>query len=492
MNAEILINITPMETRVALVENGVLQEVSIERTLKRSVVGNIYRGKVARVMPGMQAAFVDMGLEKAGFIHVDDVHVSDERKTDDIRQLLHDGQGVIVQVAKDPLGSKGARLTSKLSVCSKYLVYIPMEQHIGISQRIETETERERLKSELLLALAEENQTNNTADSQPSSGYIIRTAAEGLSAEELRSDIRFLHRLWKDIRERATITPLASNVFEDLPFHLRALREMTREGVEKIRVDSREAFEKLQSFARKYHPELVSLIEHYPGERPLFYLYSVEDEIEKALDRKVQLKSGGYLVIDQTEAMTTVDINTGAFVGHRNLEETIFKTNLEAAAAIARQLRLRNLGGIIILDFIDMKDREHWRQVSRTLEKALEKDRAKTSVMPTSDLGLIEMTRKRTSESLEHMLCEPCDICKGRGTIKSAETVCYEILREILREARAFECEKFLMLGSQLVIDRLLDEDSANVADLEEFIGRPIQFRVETMYSQEQYDIIPI
>ncbi|MDM3871733.1 ribonuclease G [Porticoccus sp. W117] len=498
MSAEILINITPMETRVALVENGVLQEVAIERTLKRGVVGNIYRGKVVRVMPGMQAAFVDIGLEKAGFIHVDDIHVDaaadgSEQKVEDIRQLLHDGQGVTVQVAKDPLGTKGARLSSKLSVCSKYLVYIPKESHISISQRIEGEAERDRLRAELSTALAEEGDEKIlSAEASPDGGYIIRTAAEGLSADELRRDVHFLQRLWRDIVERAPVTKLASNVFEDLPLHLRTLREMTRDGVEKIRVDSRECYEKMCSFAGKYHPDLLPLIEHYPGERPLFYLYSVEDEIQKALQRKVQLKSGGYLVIDQTEAMTTVDVNTGAFVGHRNLEETIFKTNLEAATAIARQLRLRNLGGIIILDFIDMREKEHQRQVSRTLEKALERDRAKTSVLTTSELGLIEMTRKRTSESLEHLLCEPCEQCHGSGSVKSVETLCYEILREILREARAFECEKFLVLACQPVIDRLLDEESANVADLEEFVGRPIQFRVESMYSQEQYDIIPV
>lgn len=490
MSAEILINITPMETRVAMVENGVLQEVTIERTLKRGVVGNIYRGKVVRAMPGMQAAFVDIGLEKAGFIHVDDIHKPEGCATDDIRQLLHEGQPVVVQVAKDPLGTKGARLTTQLSVCSKYLVYLPQEDHISISQRIENIEERERLKTELASVLEQEKDGSDNSG-QPG-GYIIRTAAEGVAADELRKDIGFLRRLWLDVKERANTTPMGSNVFEDLPLHLRTLREMTRDGVEKIRVDSREAYDGMRSFAKKYHPELVKLIEHYPGERPLFYLYSVEDEIQRALERKVQLKSGGYLVIDQTEAMTTVDVNTGAFVGHRNLEETIFKTNMEAATAIARQLRLRNLGGIIILDFIDMAEKEHQRQVLRILEKSLEKDRAKTTVLGTSDLGLVEMTRKRTSESLEHMLCEPCSICNGSGTIKSAETVCYEILREILREARAFECEKLLVLASPLVIDRLLDEDSANVADLEEFIGRPIQFRVENMYSQEQYDIIPV
>ncbi len=489
MSAEILINVTPMEVRVALVENGVLQEVAVERTKRRGVVGNIYRGKVARVMPGMQAAFVDVGLEKAGFIHVDDIQESSERKTDDIRKLLHEGQAITVQVAKDPIGTKGARLVTHLSICSRHLVYMPREDHVSISQRIEQDDERERLRSELSEAIAGED-----ADTETSSGggYIIRTAAEGVASGELVADIRFLRRLWQDIEAKIKVAAAPSCVYEDLPLYLRALREMTRDGVEKIRVDSREVFEKMQSFAQHYLPELVKLIEYYPGERPLFYLYSVEDEIQKALERKVQLKSGGYLVFDQTEAMTTVDVNTGAFIGHRNLEETIFKTNLEAAAAIARQLRLRNLGGIIILDLIDMVDSEHQRQVLRTLEKALEKDRAKTGVLGTSELGLVEMTRKRTSESLERMLCEPCPLCEGRGSLKSAETVCYEILREILREARAFECEKFLVLTSPVVIDRLLDEDSANVADLEEFIGRPIQFQVDNLYSQEQYDIIPV
>lgn len=489
MSAEILINVTPMETRVALVENGVLQEVAVERTKRRGVVGNIYRGKVARVMPGMQAAFVDIGLEKAGFIHVDDIQMNAESKTDDIRKVLHEGQTITVQVGKDPIGTKGARLGTHLSICSKHLVYMPNEEHISLSQRIEQDDERERLRAELSTAIASQQPPTEAG---VGGGYIIRTAAEGVAAAELSADIRFLRRLWQSIDEKIKASSAPTCVFEDLPLYLRVLREMTRDDVEKIRIDSREAFEKMQSFARQYLPELVKLIEYYPGERPLFYLYSVEDEIQKALERKVQLKSGGYLVFDQTEAMTTVDVNTGAFVGHRNLEETIFKTNLEAAAAIARQLRLRNLGGIIILDLIDMVDPEHQRQVLRTLEKALEKDRAKTSVLGTSELGLVEMTRKRTSESLERMLCEPCPLCDGRGSLKSAETVCYEILREILREARAFECEKFLVVASPLVIDRLLDEDSANVADLEEFIGRPIQFQVDNLYSQEQYDIIPV
>ncbi|MAT52694.1 MAG: ribonuclease G [Porticoccaceae bacterium] len=494
MSSEILVNITPMETRVALVENGVVQEVAVERARRRGIVGNIYKGKVVRVLPGMQAAFVDIGLAKAGFLHADDIvpPPGTERSGGslDIRQLLREGQMVVVQVVKDPIASKGARLTSRLSVSSRYLVYMPEVGHVGVSQRIDTEQERERLKQ--LIAEAQQFVESESGVEPLRDGYILRTAAEGASLDEIRADLVFLHRIWGLIQDRIKSSQTISCLYEDMPLSLRALRDMLRTDVEKVRVDSREVFASMVKFAELVNPDMVHLLEHYPGERPLFYLYSIEDEINRALDRTVQLKSGGYLVIDQTEAMTTVDVNTGGFVGHRNLEETIFKTNLEAAAAIARQLRLRNLGGIIIIDFIDMKDLEHRRQVMRTLEKALERDRAKTGITTVSELGLVEMTRKRTSESLGQILCEPCPVCQGRGRLKSPETVCYDIMREILRESRAFECEKILVLASQVVIDRLLDEDSSNIADLEEFIGRPIQFRVETLYSQEQYDIIPV
>ncbi|MFA5494543.1 MAG: ribonuclease G [Porticoccaceae bacterium] len=498
MSSEILVNITPMETRVALVENGVVQEVAVERARRRGIVGNIYRGKVVRVLPGMQAAFVDIGLAKAGFLHADDIVSAPwlERPSNgggqDIRQLVREGQMVVVQVIKDPIGNKGARLTSRLSVSSRYLVYMPDVSHVGISQRIDTEEERERLRQLLAQALGELAEDEGPEPQGGRHGYILRTVADGASLDEIRGDLHFLHRLWELVSERIKTSRDISCLYEDLPLSLRTLRDMLRPEVEKVRVDSREVFASMVGFAEQVSPEMVPLLEHYPGERPLFYLYSVEDEINRALARQVQLKSGGYLVIDQTEAMTTVDVNTGAFVGHSNLEETIFKTNLEAATAIARQLRLRNLGGIIIIDFIDMLEAEHRRQVLRTLEKALERDRAKTGITTVSQLGLVEMTRKRTSESLGQILCEACPVCEGRGRLKSPETVCYDIMREILRESRAFECERILVLASQVVIDRLLDEDSSNVADLEEFIGRPIQFRVETLYSQEQYDIIPV
>ncbi|MFT7300716.1 MAG: ribonuclease G [Porticoccus sp.] len=491
MSSEILINVTPMETRVALVENGVLQEVGVERALSRGIVGNIYKGKVVRVLPGMQAAFVDIGLDKAGFIHVDEIKkpASDERgsassgKGDDldVRQLLREGQSVVVQVIKDPISAKGARLTTELSVSSRLLVYMPTVDHIGISQQIKDEGERERLRQQLVIVLR---------DSDKDGGYIIRTAAEGVDSTDLVKDVKFLHQLWQHIVEMTKGLKAPAVIYEDLPMFLRSMRDMAQPKVEKIRVDSKKAHSKLCEFARQFNPELESAIEYYSSNRPLFYLYGVEDEINRALDKTVQLKSGGYLVIEQTEAMTTVDVNTGSFVGRHNLEETTFKTNLEAASAIARQLRLRSLGGIVIIDFIDMFGVEHQRQVLRALEKALARDRAKTSIASISALGLVEMTRKRTAKSLGQILCQFCPTCDGRGTVKSAETICYEIFRDILRESRAFEGDKFLVLAAQVVVDRLLEEESFYVADLEEFVGRAIAFQVEPMYSPEQYDII--
>jgi ribonuclease G len=493
MNEEILINIIALETRVALVENGVLQEVYIERERSKGIVGNIYKGNVVRVLPGMQAAFVDIGLERASFLHVSDIFMQDAdgmeqrpgngNAAPDIRSVLREGQSILVQVNKDPLGTKGARLTTHLSISSRFLVYMPQTAHIGISQRIEDEDERNRLKTLVENCITAE-------DMQRAGGFIVRTAAEGAGEQELLADIRFLKRLWRALEERIANNPTPSIVYEDLPLFLRTMRDLVRPTVEKIRIDSSSIYERVVEFARAYIPELNERIELYKSERPLFDLYGLETEIQKALSRKVELKSGGYLIIDQTEAMTTVDVNTGAFVGHRNLEETIFKTNLEAATALARQLRVRNLGGIIIIDFIDMKDPEHRRQVLRTLEKAMERDYAKLSITGVSELGLVEMTRKRTRESLGHMLCESCPVCEGRGSLKSAETVCYQIFREILREARAYDNSKLLVLASQNVVDRLLDEDSAIVADLEEQLGKTIQFQVETMYSQEQFDVV--
>ncbi len=491
MTDEILVNCGLTETRAALIENGMLQEVYIERTSNKGYVGNIYKGKVVRVLPGMQAAFVDIGLDRAGFIHASDIEYTKAEKSADpvhdvpeIQTTLHEGQSLLVQVTKDPIGTKGARLTTQLSVSARYLVYMPNTAHIGVSSKIEEVEERKRLKK-LVEQLAEENKEQYSGG-----GFIIRTVAEGATLEDLRADIPFIYHLWHDLEEEVKNKKAPSLIYEDLPLFMRTIRDLVRDNIEKVRVDSRESFARLEKFAAHYAPEIGGRLEHYPGERPLFDLYGTEEEVQKALDKNVPLKSGGYLIVEQTEAMTTVDVNTGAFVGSRNLEETIFKTNLEAASAIARQLRLRNLGGIIVLDFIDMKETEHQRQVLRTLEKALEKDKAKTGITGVSELGLVEMTRKRTRESLGQMMCETCNVCMGRGVIKSAITVCYEIFREILRDARAYDNNQFMILASQSVIDVLLDEESTNFAELESFIKRKIEFRVESMYTQEQYDIV--
>ncbi|KPW87453.1 RNAse G [Pseudomonas congelans] len=483
MSEEILINITPMESRVAVVENGVLQEVHVERTQRRGIVGNIYKGKVVRVLPGMQAAFIDIGLDRAAFIHASEISMREGPSVESIASLVHDGQSLVVQVTKDPIGSKGARLTTQLSIPSRYLVYMPRTAHVGISLKIEDEAERERLKKVVSDCVALEG-------IKESGGFILRTAAEGAGADEILMDIRYLRRLWDQIGEQIKTVSPPTVIYEDLGLALRTLRDLVSPRIEKIRIDSRETFQKTTQFVAELMPEIADRLEHYPGERPIFDLYGVEDEIQKALERKVPLKSGGYLVVDPAEAMSTIDVNTGAFVGHRNLEETIFKTNLEAATAIARQLRLRNLGGIIIIDFIDMEDGEHQRQVLRTLEKQLERDHAKTNIIGITELGLVQMTRKRTRESLEQVLCEPCHCCAGRGKLKTPETICYEIFREILREARAYQAVGYRVLANQRVVDRLLDEESGNVAELESFIGRTIRFQVETMYSQEQYDVV--
>ncbi|RDL45766.1 ribonuclease G [Marinomonas piezotolerans] len=482
MSEDVLINVTPMEIRVALVENGVLQEVYIERSSRKGIVGNIYQGRVVRVLPGMQAAFVDIGLERAAFIHVSEVADRDAvNPSDQIGDYLREGQSLVVQVTKDPISTKGARLTTHLSIPSRYLVYMPDQAHVGVSQRIDDEDERERLKSLVSTALKDRDET---------SGYILRTAAERAGEEEILSDINFLTRLWQSVKKRINGSKAPTVIYEDLPLHLRTMRDLVSLTTEKIRIDSKENYAKLRAFAEDFIPDLLPRIEYYPGERPIFDLYSVEDEVQRALDRKVQLKSGGYLLIEQTESMTTIDVNTGAFVGSKNLEETIYKTNLEAATALGRQLRLRNLGGIIIIDFIDMEDEEHKRQVLRMLEKVLDADHAKTKITGVSELGLVEMTRKRTRESLGQILCEPCRACRGSGFVKTPETVCYEVFREILRADRAYDSSTYLVLASTSVVDRFLDEESAGVAELEAFIGKTIRFQVEPVYTQDQYDVV--
>ncbi|MGA7986502.1 MAG: ribonuclease G [Burkholderiales bacterium] len=487
MSEEVLINITPQETRVAVLDAGVVQELLIERTASRGLVGNIYMGRVARVLPGMQSAFVEIGLERAAFLHVADIFEHRRQAGTEgaepvkaIEQILSEGQPLLVQVAKDPIGTKGARLTTQISIAGRMLVYLPQDPHIGISQRIESENGRQLLRDKVRELLPPDEK----------GGFIIRTLAEAADAGELSADIDYLRHLWRDLRQRSLGAQPPQLLYQDLSLAQRVLRDMASGTTERLVVDSRENFQKLTAFAEAYMPKLRGKLEHYTGARPLFDLHNVEPEIEKALSRRVELKSGGYLIIDQTEAMTTIDVNTGGFVGQRNFDDTIFKTNLESAQTIARQLRLRNLGGIIIIDFIDMQSEEHRAAVLAEFNKALARDRTRMTVNGFTALGLVEMTRKRTRESLAHVLCEPCPTCGGRGEVRTARTVCYEILREILREARAFNAREYRILASQKVSDLFLEDESASLAMLSDFIGKPISMQVESSYTQEQFDIV--
>ncbi len=497
MSEEILVNVAPRETRVAKIEGGMLQEVHVERARRRGYVGDVYKGRVRRIMPGMQAAFVDIGLSRAAFLHASDIvhpHSPSDANvetgsdaTDDnapaatpsITALVHEGQDVVVQVIRDPIGAKGARLSAYLSIPSRYLVLMPYAHNLGVSARIEDEDERARLKETLQSLLG---------DDAP--GYIVRTNAEGKSRDALAFDVDYLTRVWRVVQANIATANVGDCVYKELSLPLRMLRDQLHEGVEKVRVDSLETCEDARRFVHKFMAELDGRIELYDDELPIFELYGVEDEIKRALNKQVPLKSGGSLVIDQTEAMTTIDVNTGGYLGSRNLEETVYRTNLEAAQAAARQLRLRNLGGIIIIDFIDMMDAEHKRQVLRMLEKGLSRDFVKTTVYPMSALGLVEMTRKRTSESLERQLCEPCPACGGRGTLKTAETITHEIFREITRAVRQFDAEKLMVMASPKVVDWILEEDSVLLADLEELIGKDISLHAQEQYTQEQFDVV--
>jgi ribonuclease G len=491
MTLEILVNVAPRETRAALLENGVVQELHIERISRRGLVSNLYKGRVSRVLPGMQAAFVEIGLERTAFLHAADIARPSSDDTlpnaaaglpsvEDIRRLVNSGDDILVQVIKDPIGTKGARLTTFIALPSRYLVYMPLGEAIGVSARIEDEAERARLKSLLSELVA----------GAGAGGYIVRTAAQGASPESLREDMSYLAKLWEHVRSRVAEVSPGTVVHEDLPLSLRVLRDELSRGVSRVLVDSPREYSRMRDFAAAFMPGGVPVVELYPGPRPIFDLNGVEEEVVKALDRKVPLKSGGHLVFDQTEAMTTIDVNTGAYVGHRNLEETIFRTNLEAAVSIARQLRLRNLGGIIIIDFIDMRDEPHRRAVLSALERALAGDRAQTHIVSLSPLGLVEMTRKRTRESLEHLLCEPCRSCEGRGFVRTPETVCNDIFREIVRQSRQFASRELLILAHQDVVDRLLDEESATLGELETQVGRPIRLQVEALYGVDQYDVV--
>ena len=498
MTSEVLINATPQETRVAVLEDGMLREILIERPRNRGVAGNIYLGHVVRVLPGMQAAFVDIGLERTAFLHARDLATDPEARNNyqqadphtSITSLLHEGQKITVQAVKNPIGDKGARLTGRLSIPSRTLVYLPNSTYTGISRRVETPAVRESLWSAF---------TNLRESVGVDGGFIIRTAAADVDtgadtdAGEMRADMEFLMRTWRQILKRQSeqlTTAAPALLHRNLPLALRTLRDLPWREVKKVRIDCGETCRQVTEFVAELIPAAVDRIEHYTGTQPIFDLHGVEDDIGKALQKRVPLKSGGHLIFDQTEALTTVDINTGSFVGKHNLEETIFQTNLEAAAVLARQLRVRNIGGIVIVDFIDMSIEEHRAEVMGALERELARDPTNTQVNQMSSLGLVEITRKRTSESLERLLAEPCPACHGRGVQKTAQSTCYEIFREILRGARHGAAEKYRVVASRAVIDLLLENESDSLAGVQKSIGKTIQLQAEPGYRQEQFDVV--
>ncbi len=493
MQQDVLINWSPQETRVAVVEHGAVQELHLERTLERGLVGNVYLGKVSRVLPGMQSAFIDIGLERAAFLHVADVWQRQDggeapmfaRKGEPqvpIEKQVFEGQSLMVQVIKDPIGTKGARLSTQISLAGRLLVFLPQDDHVGVSQKIPV-AEREALRARLQDLVGDKSTGGG-------GGFILRTNGEDSSDAELAEDIAYLRKTWARTKEASLKLPVMSLLHQDLDLLQRVLRDLVGEHTQTIRIDSMEQFHRLRAFGQEFMPAAVGKLQHYKGERPIFDLYSIDEEVTKALGRRVDLKSGGYLIVDQTEALTTMDVNTGGFVGARNFDDTIFKTNLEAAQAIARQLRLRNLGGIIIVDFIDMVRDDHQQAVLTEFTKQLARDRVKTMAGGFSQLGLVEMTRKRTRESLAHMLCEPCSACQGAGQLKTARSVCYDILREILREARQFNPREFRVVASPRVVELFLDEESQHLAGLSDFIGKPISLQAESAMGQEQYDIV--
>ncbi len=493
---EIYIDFTSAETRAVLLEDNVVQEIYVERRGNKGLVGNIYVGKVIRVLPGMQAAFIDIGSGKAAFLHASDILINTPLLEDlsdnelgcldelsfssSITDILTENKEVLVQVIKDEIGSKGARLTTKLSLPARYLVLMPELQRIGVSKRITDKAEAARLEA----CLAE------LIKGQEHQGYIIRTVAEGVSQAELAKDLQYLHKLWQGLQEKLKQAKAANLIHADLPIFLRVLRDVAKEETSKIKLNDKQAYKQSKEFAKRFVPGILDSIEYYNEKINLFDNCNIEEEIKTALDRKVKLKSGGYLIFDRTEAMTTIDVNTGSFVGSINLEETIFKTNLEAAHAIARQIRLRNIGGIIIIDFIDMDNLEHKNLVMSALHDAMGKDGVKNNISEISSLGLVQMTRKRTRESLDRILCGTCEVCSGSGKVKTAETVCYEILRDISRTCKAYKANMYLVLASEQVVDRMLEREHDSVLALEQEFDISVKFRVEEHYTHGMFDIV--
>jgi len=501
MASELVINVTAQETRLALIENGTIAELYIERTREKGIVGNIYKGKVVRVLPGMQAAFVDIGLEKAAFLYVADVFDAieeyenqlDDAKNNEldedgpppdyrvlhpIEELLQEGQELLVQVSKEPIGTKGARITSHISLPGRHLVYMPTVDHVGISRRIEDEAERERLR-EVVERLR-----------QQGCGIIVRTAAEGKTEEDLKADIHYLSKVWAEIVRKKEKASVPSLIHADLDVIQKVVRDIVTDDVTRIVVDSKADHDRIVQFMSTFMPKMKSSVELYDEEEPIFDYYGLEVEISRALGRKVWLKSGGYIIIEQTEALTAIDVNTGRFVGKHNLEDTILKTNLEAVKEIAYQLRLRNIGGIIIIDFIDMEKEVNREKVYAALEDALKNDKSKSNILKISELGLVEMTRKRVRESIGRMMCEPCPYCEGRGYVKSKTTVCHEIFREVRREMLDIRGTKVLLTVNPQVADLLYDEERRGLEELEKKYKKRVTVRAKPGFHQEQFEIV--
>jgi len=509
MYKQLIINVSDHETRVALLEDGTIVELYVDRGDDSDVTGNIYKGKVLRVLPGMQAAFVDIGLNQAAFIYVDDVYTNDfeeyermfqidaeepqaepesnpepapyeGRRSSQIEELISEGQEVLAQVVKSPIGTKGARISSYISLPGRFLVLMPKSDHIGISRRIEDEAERERLRNSTLNL-----RTNNY-------GYIVRTAAEGEPEEKLASEMSFLKNLWANIQKKYEKAPAPSRLHQEISVSLRAVRDLLIHEVEKLVIDSKPTYDSVLSFLDTYMPGLKDHVVLNDGSEPVFDAYNLEGDISRALKPKVWLKSGGYITIEHTEALVAVDVNTGRYVGKHNLEETISKTNLEAVKEIAYQIRLRDIGGIIIIDFIDMDKKSNQEKVFNALREALEKDKSKTHVLPMSEMGLIQMTRKRTREPLTRILCEPCYYCDGEGYIISKQSICYSIFREILRESQDMNGIRLTLRVNPQIAELLHGEENHLIAALEQTIGKQIVIYPNTTYHMEEFDIFEI
>jgi ribonuclease G len=508
MSKQLIMNVTEHETRVALLENGTIVELYIDRGDDSDIAGNIYKGKVLRVLPGMQAAFVDIGLHQAAFIYVDDVQRDDygeyvnlfkidavendeiedlsvvepasERYAYPIEEIIREGQEILVQVIKSPMGSKGARISSYISLPGRFLVLMPTANHIGISRRIEDESERDRLRK-IVQALRNDG-----------FGYIVRTAAEGEPGEKLAQEMEFLKNLWDSIQGRFKNGSAPSLLHREISVGLRAVRDLLIHEVDKLIIDSKQSYQSVLTFLDTFMPSLKDHVVFYEGAEPVFDAYNIEGDISRALKRKVWLKSGGYITIEHTEALVAIDVNTGRYVGKRNLEETIVKTNLEAVKEIAYQMRLRNIGGIIVIDFIDMEKKSNQEKVFNALKEALKKDRSKTHVLPMSEMGLIQMTRKRTREPLTRTLCEPCFYCDGEGYLISRQSVCYRIYREILLESRDVGANSLTLRVNPQIADLLHGEENRLIASLEERIKRQIMIYPNPNFHLEEFDIIEI